>query len=55
MLATLNFGMREYKIGGPLFQTASMHASTYEYVLYDELTLQGVIYGRNSCMMKQEF
>jgi hypothetical protein len=32
-----------------------MHASTYEYVLYDELTLRGVIYGRNSCMMKQEF
>ena len=32
-----------------------MHASTYEHVWYDELTLQGVTYDRNSYTMKQEF
>ena len=43
------------RVGEPMFQLWSMNDKWMGVFLYDWLALWGVIYGRNSCMMKQEF
>jgi len=43
------------QVGEPMFQLWSMNDKWMSVFLYDWLALWGVTYGRNSCMMKQEF
>jgi len=40
---------------GDLFSSRCMHDKCMTCNLYDELAPRGVIYGHNSCMMRQEF
>ena len=46
--------MQQILGGGPTFQPEVMYDKCMNIFVYDELVLQGMTYGRNSCIMKQE-
>ena len=43
------------QMGEPIFPPGTCMINVWTCKLYEELALRGVTYGRNSCMMKQEF